>query len=60
LKGLQGIIDPLRMVELQLSRELQLMTEKDNIRAAQEEDVPAGYKKSTEDYFKALGSVKNQ
>ena len=58
LRGLQGIIDPLRNVELQLSRELQLLTEKENIRSAQEEDVPANYKKGTEDYYKALGSLK--
>jgi hypothetical protein len=34
------------------------MTEKENIRSAQEEDVPAGYKKAAEEYYKALGTLK--
>jgi hypothetical protein len=56
--SLQGIIDPLRNVELQLSRELQIMVEKENVRSAKEEDTPTSYKKENERYYEALGRLK--
>jgi hypothetical protein len=52
------IIDPLKNVELELSRRLQIMLAKDNIRSAQEDEIPASYRKLVEDYYKRLGSNK--
>lgn len=54
----QQIIDPFRSVELELSRALQLLTAKESIRSAQEEDIPTGYKKLVEEYYKGLSSSK--
>ena len=54
----QEIIDPLRSVELELSRALQLLMAKENIRSAQEEDIPAAYRKLVEEYYKRLSSQK--
>jgi hypothetical protein len=54
----QQIIDPFRSVELELSRALQLLMAKENIRSAQEEEIPEGYKKLVEEYYKKLSSQK--
>lgn len=54
------IVDPMKNVELELSRRLQIMMAKDNIRSAQEDEIPAGYRKLVEDYYKRLGSGKPQ
>ena len=48
------IIDPFRSIELELSRELQVLIGKENIRSAADEEIPAGYKKLVEDYYKKL------
>jgi hypothetical protein len=54
----EQIIDPLKNVELELSRRLEIMTAKDNVRSAREDEIPTNYKKLVEDYYKRLGSVK--
>jgi hypothetical protein len=54
----QQIIDPLKSIELELSRELQILLAKENIRSAQEDDIPTGYEKFVEEYYKKLSSAK--
>jgi hypothetical protein len=51
------IIDPLKSIELELSRELQIMMAKENIRSAQEEGIPTGYEKFVEEYYKKLSAT---
>ena len=48
------VIDPFRSIELELSRELQVLIGKENIRSAADEEIPAGYKKLVEEYYKKL------
>lgn len=48
------IIDPFRSIELELSKELQLLIGKENIRTAAEEEIPAEYKRLVEEYYKRL------
>ena len=50
------IILPLRSIELELSRELQLLIGRENIRSAQEDEIPASYRELVEDYFRRLAS----
>ena len=57
-KLVKDIIEPLKNVELELSRRLQIMMAKDNIRSAQEDEIPSSYRKLVEDYYKRLGSGK--
>jgi hypothetical protein len=52
----QQIIDPFRGVELELSRALELLLAKENIRSAKEEDFPEDYAKYLEEYYKKLSS----
>ena len=52
----QQILDPLRGVELELSRSLQLLLAKENIRSAQEDEIPQGYQKLVEEYYKKLSN----
>jgi len=52
----QQILDPLRGIELELSRELQLLLAKENIRSAQEDEIPQGYQKLVEEYYKKLSN----
>jgi hypothetical protein len=40
------ILEPLREAELELSKRLETLVEKDKIRAALEDEFPAGYEKS--------------
>ena len=56
----QQIIDPLRGIELELSRNLQLLLSKENIRSAQEDEIPHGYQKLVEEYYKKLSNPKQQ
>jgi hypothetical protein len=52
LQGISDdIIDPLRSIELQLSRELGLLIGKENIRIAQEDEIPADLKEIVEEYY---------
>jgi len=50
------IIEPFRGVEMELSRALQILLAKENIRSAQEDEIPAGYQKYVEEYYKKLSS----
>jgi len=55
-KMAQQILDPLRGIELELSRSLQLLLAKENIRSAQEDEIPQGYQKLVEEYYKKLSN----
>ena len=50
------IILPFRTIELELSRELQLLIGRENIRSAQEDEIPANYRRLVEEYYERLGS----
>jgi len=52
----QQVLDPLRGIELELSRNLQLLLAKENIRSAQEDEIPQGYQKLVEEYYKKLSN----
>jgi len=52
----EQIIDPLKNLELELSRRLEIMTAKDNVRSAKEDDVPSNYQKLVYEYYKRLAS----
>jgi hypothetical protein len=54
----QGVIDPFKGVELELSKALQILLAKDNIRLAQEDEIPQGYQKLVEEYYKKLSNPK--
>jgi hypothetical protein len=51
------IIEPFRGIEMELSRSLQILLAKENIRSAQEHEIPAGYQKLVEEYYKKLSST---
>jgi len=52
------ILEPLRQAEMELSKHLEVLVEKDKIRAALEDEVPAGHEKETKAYFEAIGKGK--
>ncbi len=52
------VIEGFRQVELDLSRQLQNLVGKENLRLAKDEQVPEAYRKQVEDYYKALSSGK--
>jgi hypothetical protein len=54
----QQVIDPFKGVEMELSKALQILLAKDNIRSAQEDEIPQGYQKLVEEYYKKLSSSK--
>ena len=57
LQGINDdIIDPLRTIELQLSRELGLLYGRENIRIAREDEFPSDYREALEEYFIGLGN----
>ena len=56
LKG--SVIEGFRQLELQLSRELNEIARKDNIRLSKDEDIPKEYRKQVEDYYRALAEKK--
>jgi len=49
-----AVIEGFRQLELQLSRELNQIGRKDNIRLTKDEDIPKEYRKQVEDYYRAL------
>jgi len=53
----QQIIDPFKGVELELSRALQILLAKDNVRSAKEEEFPEDYAKYLEEYYKKLSNT---
>ena len=54
----QQILNPLREAELELAKHLELLVEKDKIRAALEDDIPAAYQNEAKTYFEAIGNGK--
>jgi hypothetical protein len=53
----QQIMNPLREAEVELARSLQTLVEKDKIRAAMEDAIPAG-DGNVKAYFEAIGKGK--
>ena len=51
------IIEPFRGVEMELNRALQVLLAKESIRSAQEDEIPAGYQKPVEEYYKKLSNL---
>jgi hypothetical protein len=54
------VIDPLRQIEVELSRRLQAKLGKNNLRLADEGAAPERYRKQVEEYYKRLSSGSNQ
>jgi len=54
----QQILNPLREAELELAKHLEVLVEKDKIRAALEDDIPAAYQDEAKTYFEAIGKGK--
>ena len=54
----QQILNPLREAELELARHLEILVEKDKIRAALEDDTPAAYQNEVKAYYEAVGKGK--
>jgi hypothetical protein len=52
------ILEPLREAELELSRSYQSLVEKDKIRAALEDEIPAAFQKEVKAYLEAAGKGK--
>jgi len=52
------VIEGFRQVELDLSKQLQSLVGRENLRLAKDEQVPEAYRKQVEDYYKALSSGK--
>jgi hypothetical protein len=55
-----SIIDPLRSVELELSKKLEILTGQDVVRSAQEEEIPAAMKNVIGNYLETLGKTAKQ
>jgi chromosome segregation ATPase len=54
----QQILEPLREVELELSRTYQSLVEKDKIRAAIEDEIPAAFQNEVKAYLETVGKGK--
>ena len=50
------VIEPLRNVELELSRRLQLKLGKNNLRLSDEGEAPAAYRRLVDEYYKRLSA----
>ncbi len=50
------VIDPLRQIELELSRRLQSKLGRGNLRLGDEGSAPERYRKSVDEYYKRLSS----
>ena len=50
------VIEPLRNVELELSKRLQLKLGKNNLRLSDEGEAPAAYRRAVDEYYKRLSS----
>jgi hypothetical protein len=42
---------------MELNRALTILLAKENIRSAQEDEIPPGYQKAVEEYYKKLSSL---
>jgi hypothetical protein len=54
-KMINQILTPLREAEIDLSKTLQSLVEKDKIRAAMEDNIPAASQTEVKAYFEAIG-----
>jgi len=54
----QQVMNPLREAEVELARSLQTLIEKDKIRAAMEDDIPAAFQNEVKAYLEAVGKGK--
>ncbi len=54
----QQILNPLREAELELASHLEILVEKDKIRAALEDDTPAAFQNEVKAYYEAVGKGK--
>ena len=54
----QQIMVPLREAEIELARSLQTLVEKDKIRAAMEDEIPAAHQNEVKAYLEAVGKGK--
>ena len=50
------VLEPLRNVELELSKRLQLKLGKNNLRLSDEGEAPAAYRKLVDEYYKRLSA----
>ena len=50
------VIEPLRNVELELSKRLQIKLGKNNLRLSDEGEAPAAYRRLVDEYYKRLSS----
>ena len=57
-KLVQQILTPLREAEVELAKHLEVLVEKDKIRAALEDDTPAAFKNEVKAYYEAVGKGK--
>jgi hypothetical protein len=53
----RSIIDPLRSVELELSKKLEILTGQDQVRAAPEEQIPTARKEVIGKYLQIIGET---
>jgi len=54
----QQILNPLREAEVDLAKHLEILVEKDKIRAALEDDTPAAFQNEVKAYYEAVGKGK--
>jgi hypothetical protein len=52
------ILNPLRDAEVELAKHLEVLVEKDKIRAALEDDTPSGFRNEVKAYYEAVGKGK--
>jgi hypothetical protein len=52
----EQVIEPLRTVEMELSKRLQLKLGKNNLRLSDEGEAPAAYRKLVDEYYKRLSA----
>jgi hypothetical protein len=57
-KLVQQILNPLREAEVDLAKQLEILVEKDKIRAALEDDTPAAFQNEVKAYYEAVGKGK--
>ena len=57
-KLVQQILNPLREAEVDLAKHLEILVEKDKIRAALEDDTPAAFQNEVKAYYEAVGKGK--
>jgi hypothetical protein len=56
----QDVVEPLRQLELELSRQIQAQSGRTNLRLRDEGAAPEKYRKAVEEYYRKLSGVKNR